>query len=410
MKKKFFLIIIAIVFVFAACSKDEENSKDLVKQNPKRKTTNYSSQQFDVLKNVAQELAKKIAEPNNAAYLHTLIDTTLADGLDEELRFFDIFNNSESRIFNTCEEISKLNTAFANIKTMLNNVGLEDNNFYGESQIYWINSQDWNGSEIPVVVFITSNMDEKTDTAIGYKLVNGSLVEVMVNEDYTEKNATLIINFNEHPYTKLPYFKNGEFTNSEGLTIVRRKENTENNPPALAVSPWTDPKKIYKTNLFIFQSLGVQYDAWLWFGGGSEFVFATRFIKSYFDIFNVQTGPGMMGVYFTRSEIRKNAGRFCNTPINSDWQSFSNNMRIKIYEEDGGSPISVNTTLDLEIAGIPLVLVNASFELNSWDDNVCESSLVRTSFINDCLMQNTLYNQGGGVQYILSMEVYNKPY
>lgn len=405
--KKFFLIIIAIVFVFAACSKEEENSKDLVKQNPKRKTTNYSNQQFDVLKNVAQELAKKIAEPNNAAYLHTLIDTILADGLDEELRFFDIFNNSESRIFNTCEEISKLNTAFANIKTMLNNVGLEDNNFYGESQIYWINSQEWNGSEIPVVVFITSNMDEKTDSAIGYKLVNGNLVEVMVNENYTEKNATLIINFNEHPYTKLPYFKNGEFTNSEGLTWIKRTNYTGEIPSSLKVNPWDDPSKIYKTNLFIFQTNEVQYD--YWWAGGSEFVFANKFIKSWF-IFSAETDQSPKALYFTRDEIDNAAGRYCNSVINSDWQSQSDNMKIKIYEEDGGSIVNVDATVDLKIAGYSLIPIAAEFKLNSWDDDVYALDLRRYSFINDCIIQYPLYNNGGDVRFLLTMEVYNRPY
>jgi len=407
MKKKFLIIIIAIVFIFAACSKDEENPKDLVKQNPKRKTTNYSSQQFDVLKNVAQELAKKIAEPNNAVYLHTLIDTILADGLDEELRFFDIFNNSESRIFNSCEEISKLNTAFANIKTMLNNVGLEDNNFYGESQIYWINSQAWNGSEIPVVAFISNNTDEKTDSINGYKFVNGSLIEVVVNEAYTNENAILIINFNEHPYTKLPYFKNGELTNSDGLTWIKRTNLNEEIPSSLKVNPWNDPSKIYKTNLFIFQTNGVQYD--YWWAGGSEFVFACKFIKSWFGL-NAETGQQSKALYFTRTEISNAAGRFCNSIVNSDWQAQSDNMKIKVYEEDGGSIIQANTTVDLNIAGYSLIPITATFTLNSLDDDVYDLDLKRYTFINDCIIQYPLYNNGGDVRFLLTMEVYNKPY
>lgn len=183
-----------------------------------------------------------------------------------------------------------------------------------------VNIENWDEtSEVPTVTFIPDEFkDGLTKIVTGYKS-DGTVVEIdAINQPATE--PIIVIGRNERLALMEDladdYPENGSY-------------NTSNPPIYTPPTSLTDEGYIYEVSLG-FLRCRQQYDSWI--AGGSELVFAYRYID------DTHTTVKNSTIYkdLTRKQIKEQNWIRCYNMVNPNWEPGSTSMAYKIYEYDPG--------------------------------------------------------------------------
>lgn len=193
----------------------------------------------------------------------------LENGIEESYYFADVLSDtpakSASRASSESQESflgCELRSALS--KTRSNSQIDADLLQYGDYQIYWPYSEDWDGETQPVITFVPK--DENQLWNYGYKQTDNGIETVIVDEKYMESNPVWIINKADFSYDELPNFNNGEFVKN-GISYCPRKIITDETPNQ-TLSTRVSGLPVYTVYLGKLMS-DHQFDK-VW-SGGSEF-------------------------------------------------------------------------------------------------------------------------------------------
>ena len=192
-----------------------------------------------------------------------------------------------------------------------------------DAQIYWPYSEDWDGSTLPVVTFdpggsMTAN--------IGYEMrPDGSVKEVVVNEDMAKERPVWVINRNDDSgYQTIEMLRRQDPDWGSGGTIVVRK----------------DTKSADETRTLVLKEFEVTRNYDNWFAGASEFFVKAGAVED----FNAST-EAEMRLYtpkitdFMMVVKRSQVGQKIpfNAVLVSEWTQNLESLALMITEDDGGT-------------------------------------------------------------------------
>ena len=186
-----------------------------------------------------------------------------------------------------------------------------------------VNIENWDEtSEVPTVTFIPEEFkDGLTKIIIGYK-ADGSITDIdAINQPATE--PVIVISRNE---------RLALLTDMEEVYPIDEIPNppTTPNPPTYTPpTSLTDESYIYEVSVGYLRCRE-QYDSWV--AGGSELVFAYRYIDE------THTTVKSSTIYkdVTRKQIKEQNWIRCYNMVNPNWEPGSTSMAYKIYEYDPG--------------------------------------------------------------------------
>lgn len=191
------------LILFGSCSKDDA-SEVVGKESA---LTAEQAVQKENLKHIALAVASVSGDKTVFNEVQAAVRASLNIGLDEQYRFKDALNPSQSKI--TALRSSAVGEFGKKMMDALKNSGLRSSST-GEDmetflisedvQIYWPYSEDWDGVTEPVVTF---DPIAEVDENIGFKRVlqeDGTfrIDTVVVNEAYACKNPVWVVNFCEN--------------------------------------------------------------------------------------------------------------------------------------------------------------------------------------------------------------------
>lgn len=382
MNKIILATLSAILFmgtsVLTSCNKDDDGTSPI----SKKVTLNdvpFDNKSTEVF---ARNIAEAILEnPEIINEIHTGISSVVSYGLDENLTFFDILNTEESVFFKSNADFENLRNAID--VDVLEEFGFYAENYYGNLNIYWGYHDNWDGSEMPIVCYLDDN--HSSNTAKGYSLVNGELVEVEITEEEFDKavQPIILINYNEINYSKYPDFKNGIRIKDNIIwskdTIIDGDEVSNTND----YGEWNNPDKIYSSKFIAFESGGTQHDTWIC--GGSEFMVSSAYING-----NGIGSENTFSCNFTRKEIKNYKKKnYVNLYLCPDWREEQEENKLIVFESDGGTNTTLNTTVSYNGFSI-----NIGIPIEANDDQLGIINLNRSVFINNVLSGNNKYSAG----------------
>lgn len=284
------------------------------------------------------------------------VSAGLENGIEESYYFADVMAESSTKSAtrsdnsgaNLGNELRRLLT------TTRSSAGVDaDILEYGDYQIYWPYSEDWDGKTKPVITFVPEDNSQLWN--YGYRQTEEGVETIIVNEEFMEKNPVWIINKADIPYDELPNFNNNECSKN-GIyycpqNVTPSKISTSNSNETRAGGT-----PVYTVYLGKFMS-EKNYDS-VW-NGGSEFAIQMGAIENMVITSQEQlrsTSPTVTYIRITRSrkDIKKKRWIESNTVLSSDWQPNENNAGFCIYEEDQGGTKYWEMSLSTKIKGIDI--------------------------------------------------------
>lgn len=253
---------------FVSCNKEKDSFSSSTHRyigGPASKTITLSDSQR---LRFAQRLATQMAQhANSYTELNYAISVVCSYGVDEHLAFFDILSTEESKFLLSNTPITNLRSALLETG-IVEECGLTHDNYYANLQLYWPYHDNWDGTTIPVIIFVP--VDENASTVTGYRChPNGVIKTIKIDEGSIEKDSIpcIIINEGEFKYNEYPNFREGERSRN-GITWGQTNDSTDVEPFISWVQPGQDT--VTRAHSYRFLNSGTQYDNWL--AGGSEFL------------------------------------------------------------------------------------------------------------------------------------------
>jgi len=387
-------LICGVICLFISCNNDDIKMDEVVNDNLENSIPVSNLQ-------VIAELVANIVD--NGIVLEEVkqgVEMSKFFGLDEELRFTDILQPKESKMFrsSSANQLSQiLRSLFNDHKPFtLRSSGDELETFVLDNnvQIYWPYSENWDGKEIPVVTF--NNGSKNANNVTAYKKVtddNGfsSIEKITVNEEYAKKHPVWVINENDLSYDDLPDFMNGEF---EKNGVFFYSETASKKTTSFRAS----------NSALMLESLQAtkQYDDWL--NGGSEFEFklSQPLAPSY-----STSGNNVYRISISRSDISNKKTFYPNYPLNTNWTVEQVQNGLKIVETDTGGSKNWSFNLGVKILGEDLSIA-ASIPYGSNDDHLFESILDR-AYIESSVMNGptkVFYSNDNGFNWRMHLMSY----
>lgn len=202
-------------------------------------------------------------------------------------------------------------------------------------QIYWPYSEDWDGRSLPVVTFDPGgNMTAN----IGYEMhPDGSVKEVVVNEETAMKRPVWVINRNDDSgYKTIEMLRREDPDWGSGGTVVVRK----------------DTKSSDNTKTLILKEFEMSRNYDSWFAGASEFFVKAGSVED----FNASTEAEMrlysptitdFMVVVKRSQVGQKIP--FQAVLVSEWTENLQSLAFLVTEDDGGSVTSWKCTAKVTI-------------------------------------------------------------
>lgn len=322
----------------------------------------------------------------------------LENGIEESYYFADILSESSTKSATRSNgSESKLGSEIRRLlNTTRSNSEIDaDILEYGDYQIYWPYSEDWDGKTKPVITFVPEDDSQLWNYA--YKQTENGIETIIVDEEFMEKNPVWIINKADIPYDELPNFNNNEFS-KDGIYYCPRKtissiESTNNQNDTRAAG-----EPVYTVYLGRFMSKKNYDSAW---GGGSEFAIQMGAIENMVITSQEQlraTDPSVTYIRVTRSrkDVKNSRWKDVNAVLSSDWQPNENNAGFCIYEEDQGGTKYWDMTLSMKIKGIDIPFT-LKMPYGSGDDLVYKTVYSRNFIFST---NNLTYDKDGNEQYV----------
>ena len=209
----------------------------------------------------------------------------------------------------------------------------------GDMQIYWPNSDLWDGNSLPTITFEPEGDKESND---GYlievsKEGRRSVRNVMVDEEYSKKYPVWVVNSNRD-------------SGYETLEMLR-KEYPSLDGGSLVIPPKPACKRVIAERVKVDQPVKTlilkqirakkQFDSW--FAGGSEYWFKIGSVENFtasteaeLKLYNPSVTDFLIVV--PRRDVGKTLD--INTVLVSDWTEQLTNCAFLIIEDDGGKKTS----------------------------------------------------------------------
>lgn len=264
---------------------------------------------------------------------------------------------------------------------------------YGDYQIYWPYSEDWDGETQPVITYVPK--DENQLWNYGYKQTDNGIETVIVDEKYMESNPVWIINKADFSYDELPNFNNGEYVKN-GISYCPRKvvkketSNQTNSTRASGLPVYT----VYLGKLMSEH----QYDK-VW-SGGSEFAIRMGAIEhmeitSEEQVDSKNARINYVRVCRSRKDIKKKRwAELTGCVLSSDWQPNENNAAFSIYEEDQGGSKNYEASLSVKILGKDIGF-SIKMPYGSHDDKIYNQIYTRNFMFSTNNTPGTIHSSGG---------------
>lgn len=280
----------------------------------------------------------------------------LDNGIEESYYFADVLSESYTKsATRSIGSESKLGYEIHRLlDTTRSNSGIDaDMLEYGDYQIYWPYSENWDGKTNPVITFVPEDDSQLWNYA--YKQTENGIETIIVDEEFMEKNPVWIINKADIPYDELPNFNNNEFSKN-GIYYSPRKTVSSTDYNSTKNSTRAAGEPVYTVYLGRFMSKKNYDSAW---NGGSEFAIQMGAIENMVITSPEQlksTNPSVTYIRVTRSrnDIKHSYWKDVNAVLSSDWQPNENNAGFCIYEEDQGGTKYWDMTLSMKIKGIDI--------------------------------------------------------
>lgn len=337
MKKISFLFIL-IFACFCAISCDKQLLEDT--RNPANQLDKQSLVLKEKLDIVAQILCNSSDKKSDVQFVKRCVEQSLSYGLDEEIRFVDMLEPTNSKLISN---LGNIDTKFSGkfLRAMKQNSlrSLDVDSLYsfltdGNVQIYWPYSTYWDGIEEPVVTFDPILIQDKIKAYKRITLPSGEykLDSIFVDEEYSKLHPVWIVNISETEYDNLPDFANNEYSKGnvrylkpQGYIPMGKAEAMRNNK----IFDSTD--SIYQIQIGEMQCTG-QYDTWV--AGGSEFRYKMIGSDQISGIATADYSGDLIAIDYTRDEISKKKWKLYYNAITADWSLNEAQNAFIVFEQD----------------------------------------------------------------------------
>ena len=335
------------------------------------------------LEELAQIFSRLPLEQEHLDEVHAAVSMSLENGYDEEYTRADLFNSPGTGGGAGPAETKASAGRWARpLRTLLRDYleqayatrsddAPEDASGYisalmqSDVQIYWPYSDDWDGSSLPVITFdpggsMTAN--------IGYEMRrDGSLREVVVNEDMARQRPVWVMNRNDDSaYQTIEMLRRQDPDWGSGGTVVVRKET----------------KSSDDTKTLILKEFEVSRNYDNWFAGGSEFFVKAGAIED----FNASTEAEMRLYTPTITDFmivvkRSQVGQKIpfQAVLVSEWTESLQTLALMITEDDGGTLSTWKCTAKVVVKSKTYGF-DIDIPFNSRDDIVWRGQLSRKYF------------------------------
>lgn len=237
-------------------------------------------------------------------------------------------------------------------------------------QIYWPFSENWDGSQMPVMTFDPKS--DGTEVNIGYEIIiddDGSrqVREVEVDEEMAKERPVWVINSNSDAgYNTLEMLRKNdpEWGEGGGSIVIGPSDVSK-----------SQSEKELKTLILKDFTMKRHYDSW--FAGASEFFVKTGYVEDFtasteaeLRLYNPTVTDFMVVV--RRNEVGKPVP--FNAILVSDWSDQMSHCAFMITEDDGGTRTSWSTKALVKIAS-KTYGVEITLPINTRDDIVWRGQL-----------------------------------
>lgn len=402
MKRTFiYAFIAALSLGLFACSSTDEPSA------PQGSSEFSDYKVSEDTENIAQLLA---SIPLSKEIVNEVFHATqdgIENGLEESYYFADVLSDSSSaKSVSRASWESKESFLGRELRSALNKSRSDsrvdaDILLYGDYQIYWPYSENWDRKTRPIITFVPK--DDNQLWNYGYKQTDNGFDTIIVDEKYMESNPVWIVNKADFSYDELPNFNNNEFIKN-GISYCPRKMDYEESQNHTMTRAAGNP--VYTVYLGKLKS-EKQYDS-VW-SGGSEFAIRLGAIEnmeitSEDQVKSENARINYVRVCRSRNDIKKKLwAELTGCVLSSDWQPNENNAAFSIYEEDQGSSKNYEANLSVNILG-----KNIGFSIKmpygSHDDKICTQIYTRNFMFSTNNSSGTVFSSGG-VYWTMPYEV-----
>lgn len=236
-------------------------------------------------------------------------------------------------------------------------------------QIYWPQSEEWDGSEMPVITF---DPEDGSETNIGYRIEyknDGSrhVQKVFVDEEMAKEQPVWVVNRNSDAgYTTLEMLRREDPAWGEGGGAIIVKPSSS--PPDTRSSD-------VRTLLLKDFTMKRNYDSW--FAGASEFFVKTGSVEDFTATTEAEMrlySPSVTDFMIVVKRNQVGKPQPFNAVLVSDWTDQVSSCAFMITEDDGGTRTDWNCTALVRVAS-----KSYGFEMkipfNSRDDVVWRGQL-----------------------------------
>lgn len=305
------------------------------------------------LEDVAGILSSGALSLEHIAEVHDAVSASERNGYDAEYTMANIFDNpgagvGDERLTKADMRLQKtysspLRDVFRNHFSALSATksGGADDGMTAEKyleyirrsdmQIYWPNSESWDGATLPVITFDPLN---GLDTNVGYCLDSDGEIQVISVDEQTamERPVWVISNNDDARYTSIDILRRNDPQWGMGGSIIVNPTKSD-----IRAATSSTVKCLLLKNIVLKRN----FDNW--FQGGSELVIRVGSVESFsgvkesdLDYFNPSITEFM--VVIRRSQIGQEVD--VNTLLVSEWTSQLQNSALMIIEDDGGTVTS----------------------------------------------------------------------
>jgi len=349
--KLLYALIASLTFGFMSCTNTDEPKTSQIQSE---KTNQAVS---DESKIIAELMTSISLDEDIVNEVFSAVSNGLENGVEESYYFADVLSESSAKSApKSRNSVSKLGDEIRQILNTSRSQTSIDTDIlsYGDYQIYWPYSEDWDGKTKPVITFVPEDVSQLWN--YGFKQTENGIDTIIVNEEYMETHPVWIINKADIPYDELPNFNDGEISKN-GISYITRKristiESSDNQEVTSSSRAAGEP--VYTVYLGQFMADKNYDDVW---NGGSEFAIQMGAIENVVITSQEQlrsTNPKITYIRITRSrkDIKNKRWATANAVMSSDWQPNENNAGFCIYEEDQGGTKYWDMSLSIKIKGV----------------------------------------------------------
>lgn len=371
-------VVIAALALYAAAS------CEILDNDPDKHAVEKNDSTYVGLEEVAQVLSLIPLKCDQLAEVHSAVTSSSGNGYDEEYTMKDLFRAPGAGVG---DRDVKSGTVYENplrelieeqVRSLCNTktetwAWSDPDKFLkalmeSDVQIYWPFSEEWDGSDMPVITF---DPEDGSEVNVGYRFRDDDgfrrVEEVIVDEEMARSEPVWVVNRNSDAG-----FKTLEMLRREdpdwgegGGNIVVRPEKAAD----------TRSEESLKTLILKDFVMKRNYDPW--FAGASEFFVKIGYMEDFtatteaeLRLYDPLVTDFMIVVRRSQVGIPQNF----NAVLMSDWSDDADGCALMITEDDGGTRTEWTTKAKVFVAGKSYG-VEISIPLNSRDDVVWRGSL-----------------------------------